>query len=239
MFYNMKIKTLRRNRDIILQKIRNMKESKLHQISIILNLLIKQKLDIEKITHNNLHESSEEEDLEQSYGAKYDQLNNVISLKTEEISIINELTQKSLEIVNNICKDMISIVKTELNNGGNIKLEEGNCENDWYTNVSEIIKDKFEPEIFKKFGITDYNIKRIWKIENKYCKNRFEDKIIDIIKSSNEKIKTTPEYLFYGELPQEYMKNGENKEIIKIIQEGFKSSEEYLQSINVYIYNNI
>lgn len=184
MFYNMRIKTIKRNRDLVLQKLSTLKQNKLHQISMVLNLLIKQKLDIDKILRLSRGSSMDiTEETQQSYNAKYDQLEQAISLKTEEISTINSISTNAVNIINDISKDMISLVHTELNNGGNIRVEEGTVNDQWYSNMCEIIKDKFDSEIFKNYGICDVNIKRIWKIENKCVKNAFEDKISEIVEA--------------------------------------------------------
>lgn len=183
MFYNMRIKTIKRNRDLVLQKLSTLKQNKLHQISMVLNLLIKQKLDIDKILRISNGSIDITEESQQNYNTKYEQLEQAISLKTEEISTINTISTNAVSIINDISKDMISLVHTELNNGGNIRVEEGTTNDQWFNNISEIIKDKFDSETFKNYGISECNIKRIWKIENKCVKNAFEDKISEIIDS--------------------------------------------------------
>lgn len=73
----------------------------------------------------------------------------------------------------------------------------------------------------KKFGITDINVLRVTRIHNRFLRNRFEEKLEQLIDLSDSSYKRSIEYLFYG------ADTKAPKEIYKAMEEGFRTPNEY------------
>lgn len=112
---------------------------------------------------------------------------------------------------------------TELETGGNIRFEEGKASDKWFTSCDDLIRSRFDSEIMKKkFGIHDITILRVTRIHNRFLRNRFEEKIEQLMDlSTSLQAKKSIEYLFYGVDPK--IPN----EIYRAMEEGFRSPQEY------------
>lgn len=70
-------------------------------------------------------------------------------------------------------------------------------------------------------GVTGINVTNVTRIHNWFLRNRFEDKLEQNTDVSDQNYKGSLEYLFYGIDPVQ------PSEIFKIINDGFRSPEEY------------
>lgn len=73
----------------------------------------------------------------------------------------------------------------------------------------------------KEFGVIGINVNRVTRIHNRFLRNRFEDKLEQLVDLSDNAYKRSLEYLFYGINPDS------PKELYRAIEEGFKSVSEY------------
>jgi len=105
---------------------------------------------------------------------------------------------------------------TELDTGGNIRLEEGGKNDKWYLSCIDLLKSRFHPEEMSAYNIKDIDIKRIIRIHNRFLKNKFEDRLESLVDMSNNNYKKAVEYLFYGMDPKA------PQEIFRIIEEGYR-----------------
>ena len=62
---------------------------------------------------------------------------------------------------------------------------------------------------------------RVTRIHNRFLRNRFDEKLEHLVNVANEQYKKKLEYLFYGTDPKN------PSEMLRAIEEGFRSSEEY------------
>jgi hypothetical protein len=108
---------------------------------------------------------------------------------------------------------------TELETGGNIKLEEGRPSEKWYASCVDLIRTRFLPGELASLGITDFSVRRLIRIHNKFLKNKFEERMESLSDMSSIKKKGL-EYLFYGIDPRSPY------EIETIMEEGFRSVKE-------------
>jgi hypothetical protein len=72
-----------------------------------------------------------------------------------------------------------------------------------------------------KFGIDGIAVTRVTRIHNRFLRNRFEEKLEQLVDLSSDSYKRKLEYLFYGidpKLPTE---------IFRAMEEGFRPVHEY------------
>lgn len=100
-----------------------------------------------------------------------------------------------------------------------------------------MIRSRFDAEQMKrKFGITDITILRVTRIHNRFLRNRFEEKVEQLIDLTSTVQKKSIEYLFYGVDPKV------QNEIYRAMEEGFRSQIEYSRmgiAQNVALVNSI
>jgi len=110
---------------------------------------------------------------------------------------------------------------TELETGGNIRFEEGKVNDKWFSSCVDLVRSRFNPETMKFFGIIGINVTRVTRIHNRYLRNRFEEKLEQLVDLSDNSYKRNLEYLFYGVDP------AMTTEIHRSMEEGFRSQSEY------------
>jgi hypothetical protein len=110
---------------------------------------------------------------------------------------------------------------TELETGGNIRFEEGKPTDKWFSSCVDLVRSRFNPEQMKFFGINGINVTRVTRIHNRFLRNRFEEKLEQLVDLSDNSYKRSLEYLFYGVDP-----NLPN-EIHRAMEEGFRTPQEY------------
>lgn len=76
----------------------------------------------------------------------------------------------------------------------------------------------------KAFGIIGINVTRVTRIHNRFLRNRFEEKLEQLVDLSDNQYKRSLEYLFYGVNPSA------PKEIYRAMEEGFRSVQEYQEA---------
>lgn len=101
--------------------------------------------------------------------------------------------------------------------GGNIRFEEGKPADKWYSSCVDLVRSRFNPDHMKRFGITGINVVRVTRIHNRFLRNRFEEKLEQLIDLSVSSYKRSLEYLFYGIDP--VCPN----EIFRAMEEGFRT----------------
>jgi len=106
---------------------------------------------------------------------------------------------------------------TELETGGNIRYEEGKPSDKWFASCVDLVKSRFNPEQMKFFGIMGIDVTRVTRIHNRFLRNRFEEKLEQLVDLSDNSYKRSLEYLFYGVDPTQ------PAEIHRAMEEGFRS----------------
>lgn len=110
---------------------------------------------------------------------------------------------------------------TELDTGGNIRFEEGRPQDKWYTSCVDLVRSRFNAEQMKQHGVLGITVTRVTRIHNRFLRNRFEEKLEQLVDLSDNQYKRSLEYLFYGVNPQA------PQEIHKAMENGFRSYQEY------------
>ena len=110
---------------------------------------------------------------------------------------------------------------TELETGGNIRFEEGKPSDKWYSSCVDLVRSRFNLEHMRAFGVAGINVVRVTRLHNRFLRNRFEEKLEQLIDLSDASYKKSLEYLFYGVDPK--LPN----EIFRAMEEGFRGASDY------------
>uniref|UniRef100_A0A8C4GVW8 Leucine rich repeat containing 9 n=1 Tax=Dicentrarchus labrax TaxID=13489 RepID=A0A8C4GVW8_DICLA len=122
----------------------------------------------------------------------------------------------------------VQFLLMELESVGNIRLEEGCSTDPWFTSCCDLLLSRFSRSDFKVHGITGIKINRVIRIHNSALRLRFEDKLHTLLASdesaTTQNYRRRLEHLFYTADPE---KGSEKEEILCIVEEGFKTAEQY------------
>ena len=123
---------------------------------------------------------------------------------------------------------LFSRLMVELETGGNIRLEEGRPGDVWFHSCVDLVNSRFFGTDFEPFGIVDIKVNRVTRIHNRYLRNRFEERLDSLVDTKDASYKKSLEYLFYGSDPNL------SGEILRVVENGFRSSQEY--EVNSFIH---
>lgn len=118
--------------------------------------------------------------------------------KSEDLKDLQIIYESFRKKVYDMSEQNIHRLMTELETGGNIRFEEGKSSDKWFTSCVDLIRSRFNAEQMKFFGITNINVTRVTRIHNRFLRNRFEEKLEQLVDLSDNSYKRNLEYLFYG-----------------------------------------
>lgn len=147
--------------------------------------------------------------------------------KIEEEAYLDETFDKVINHLQDELNRHIYFISKELESTGNFKLEEGKKKDRWNQSCINLVKSRFYPEDLNEFGrliiildVEDLNVYRVLRIHNRFLRNRFEDRIELYLDQSNPNYKKSFEYLFYGidpKCPEEFW---------NIVEHGYRDPED-------------
>ena len=137
--------------------------------------------------------------------------------KNEDLKDLQIIYESLRKKVYDMSEQNIHRLMTELETGGNIRFEEGKPTDKWFSSCVDLVRSRCNPEQMKFFGINGINVTRVTRIHNRYLRNRFEEKLEQLVDLSDNSYKRNLEYLFYGVDP------AQPSEIHRAMEEGFRS----------------
>ncbi|XP_056666815.1 leucine-rich repeat-containing protein 9 isoform X1 [Monodelphis domestica] len=248
MYYTMRIKTVHRNLNEELEKLneRKCKLQKLPEERIKLFSFIIKNLEWEleelrqngKIYSEKSHhgkkahyeksssEIAEEANFEKKYVEKRNALNERIAFWTKKLDEIEILYQNEVKRKKKKHGLLVPFLFIELETVGNIQFEEGSTSHDWFNCCYELILSRFCTWDFRAYGITGIKINRIFKMNNRILRLKFEEKFQKFVENDDandsENHRKMMEYLFYVFDPEVPLKK---KQLLQMLEKGFKESE--------------
>ena len=163
MYYNMRIKTLKRNTTNLLKKGTQFKQSKTNEIGCNLNALLK----TFKLLQRELHEHERNaghhgdgpspEDMREHLSL----VSSHIDTKLEEIEAIGRLYEEMRSMVQSSSLHHISRFMVELQTGGNVRLEDGKPSDMWYKSCVDLVKSRFYAADFEQYGVKDIKVIKV------------------------------------------------------------------------------
>jgi len=231
MYYNMRIKTLKRNTSNVIKRAMEARQAKVSQINLNLNVLLRQKKDVEHELYDlavtarigDASSSDTSQKLAQ-LEEKLHVLKGGITLKTGEIAKAEVMAADVSTAVRETSQSSICRLMVELETGGNIRLEDGKPADMWYSSCVDLINSRFLPSAYADLGIESLRVTRVTRIHNRQLRNRFEERLEQMVNTADFAYKRSLEYLFYGEHPKLA------GEFARVMEEGFRPAEEYVTS---------
>ena len=255
MYYNMRIKTLRRNTSNIVrianegkQKTISSSNQALSALSYALTLVEREIYTIRNnqgISHGDA--DADEEGISSSAGTqeeleelekKRDELAKALSREHHQVATAEIMFDGAKDIAYAICNTYVKRMVIELETGGNIRLEDGSMNDLWYASCVDLVKSRSFLGDFKELGIRGINIVRVTRIHNRCLRHKFEEKVHSIAttkadsSSSSDSSSSGNSANKSNERSIEYLFYGEHVgglegEMSHVIEDGFRPSAEY------------
>lgn len=251
MYYNMRVKTLRRNMAHHLKRLRQHMNNQLlalpHQRLRVIIFAIKEierdMMDQHAVDDVAAHDSDPE--CEQNKGAgdsfasasamfiKLEALKNRKYHWERKCSEIEEYFEEMLARIHLSADLNIDRLVVELETGGNVRFEEGSSTDNWFSSCHDLVLSRFCATDFRAHGVVGMRIHHIFRIHNRILRSRFEKKLVRVTegplgeyypRTKNIAHKKLLEYLFWiwdPEMP------GGSMEPLRIPEEGFMDAETY------------
>ena len=224
MYYNMRIKTLKRNTSNVIRKAMEARQTKVSQINLNLNVLLRQAKDVERALHERTLALGDKQapqgavaDGLDALQRKHTVLLDGVSSKVTEIEAVEARAAALKQTVCETSQTSICRLMVELETGGNIRLEDGKPTDVWYSSCVDLVSSRFLAADFSEYGLGGMRISRVTRIHNRYLRNRFETRLEELVSTADGSYKRSLEYLFFAEpadLPGE---------LARTMEEGFRS----------------
>ncbi|XP_041469372.1 leucine-rich repeat-containing protein 9-like isoform X1 [Lytechinus variegatus] len=122
---------------------------------------------------------------------------------------------------------------TELETGGNVRFEDGTTSDIWFTSCHDLILSRFCASDYQAHGITGLKIHRITRVHNRMLRYRFDTCLATFSEEDDtptlarpQSMKKLQEYLFFVWDPE--LPGGENQPM-KVLEDGPMDQETYRQ----------
>ncbi|XP_030628203.1 leucine-rich repeat-containing protein 9 [Chanos chanos] len=239
MYYNMRVRSAQRQFAELQAKLQQQKKKLLQlpeeRIQMLSYNLKNLECELSEVQTASRRSAQMWEDLGHDPGYEQRLLNKLDTVK-ERLRLwscrLNEVEasyQRELALATDRKELMVHFLLMELETVGNIRFEEGNTSDSWFTCCYDLLLSRFCALDYKPYGISGIKINRIIRIHNRALRHRFEDKLHTLLANQESAVfsqnyKRFLEYLFYVSDPKH---TTEKSEILHIPEEGFKSADEY------------
>nr|XP_022332451.1 leucine-rich repeat-containing protein 9-like isoform X3 [Crassostrea virginica] len=259
MYYNMRVKTVRRNLADIVSKMGIYKARLLEfsheRLRNLMNCIKEVRREFEdlmletidmSVFHDmepgdnlilvqDLEEESKLQKLDENgrFMAKMNCLKDRIKKWERKISEVECYQQEALHRVEVQAESVIRRMAIELESGGNVRFEEGNTSDVWFSSCHDLVLSRFCATDYREQGIAGIKIHRILRVHNRMLRKRFDDKLTGIVDNTegeyfpsnrNTAYKKMLEYLFWTWDP--HLPGGVH-ETTRILEEGFMDAISY------------
>ncbi|XP_077320515.1 leucine-rich repeat-containing protein 9 isoform X1 [Lithobates pipiens] len=252
MYYNMRVKTIKRH---LREELEMLKEQKCtleqlprERMKLLLFQVKSLEWDPPPESHQNVLKSpenrhchtdqensdlwaegesnKEESDMEEDFSQKIHALKERIHFWTSKMDDIEVFHEKEVERTKKRFDLLVQFLQTELETVGNVRFEEGTPSDSWFKSCYDLILSRFCALNFKTFGISGVKINRIVRVHNRILRSKFEDRVQDYLDGedspANENYKKMLEYLFYT-----FDTNFEKKDLLQILEDGFNFTKTF------------
>ncbi|XP_022332451.2 leucine-rich repeat-containing protein 9-like isoform X3 [Crassostrea virginica] len=259
MYYNMRVKTVRRNLADIVSKMGIYKARLLEfsheRLRNLMNCIKEVRREFEdlmletidiSVFHDmepgdnlilvqDLEEESKLQKLDENgrFMAKMNCLKDRIKKWERKISEVECYQQEALHRVEVQAESVIRRMAIELESGGNVRFEEGNTSDVWFSSCHDLVLSRFCATDYREQGIAGIKIHRILRVHNRMLRKRFDDKLTGIVDNTegeyfpsnrNTAYKKMLEYLFWTWDP--HLPGGVH-ETTRVLEEGFMDAISY------------
>nr|CAB3263538.1 leucine-rich repeat-containing protein 9-like [Phallusia mammillata] len=208
MYYNMRMKTVRRNLTSLLNRLNKEKrmllqipEERLRSLNFALKS-IEQQQQSDEAEMSESDEDSEPDKPEEAKESDEDKpdddalqtpksatelltqklqaLKNRISAWKTKTEDISAYYNQSVDVLNSLASVSINRLTEELESGGNVRFEQGSPSDVWYTTCHDLVLSRFCAWDFKTYNVTGIKMHGITRVHNRVLRARFDDKVHSI-----------------------------------------------------------
>jgi Leucine-rich repeat (LRR) protein len=228
MYYNMRIKTMKRNCTNVLKKAQEAKQSAVSQNNLSLNVLVRAMKDIEReldeIKYLPPKDTSADPDADALFKTrlqtKLEALQNAVNSGRNEVQRLHRKHEMTKSKCYGLVQQAISHLILELETGGNIRLEDGKPSDVWYSSCVDLVQSRFFAQDYRGFNIAGLKVTRVHRVHNRFLRNRFDAQLESLVNVADPSYKKSLEYLFYGEI-------ADTPSLQTIVEDGFLGAEAY------------
>lgn len=207
MYYNMRVKTVKRNLAEIVSKMEIYKSRLLEfpheRLRNLMNCIKEvrrefEDLMLETIDISVFHDTEPEDnlllvqDLEEEsklqkldengkFTAKMNCIKERIKMWEKKIAEVGSYQQEALHRVEVQAESVMRRMAIELESGGNVRFEEGTTSDVWFSSCHDLVLSRFCATDYKEHGIAGLKIHRILRVHNRMLRKRFDDKLTGIV----------------------------------------------------------
>jgi Leucine-rich repeat (LRR) protein len=184
-YYNMRIRSIRREARVQIQRYESIRCHAEQQNDSNVMALLRQKKEIECFL-------SEHEQSVADGAPRENQATVQLEKKLECLNVCLEQQYRAIHRLNldfdRLCADMVQVsdrnasrLLLELETAGNIRLEDGRISDAWYTSCVDLLRSRLFVDELEQFGIMDVRIGRVTRVSNRFLRNRFHSRMEEIV----------------------------------------------------------
>ncbi|XP_077999840.1 leucine-rich repeat-containing protein 9-like isoform X2 [Glandiceps talaboti] len=205
MYYNMRVKTIRRNMMELMSMLKKEKNRlcafPFERIRVLTEMIKATERDRDEVKGNKLHhgeeivtkddeeseqhgsgtESDTQEEEKQSLTKKLKKKHQALKERVKSYTGKVEETEKcygeSVARIRQVSDMTVRRLLTELETGGNVRFEDGRSADVWFTSCHDLILSRFCAADYKDYGVLGIKIHRITRVHNRILRFKFDDKL--------------------------------------------------------------
>lgn len=196
MYYNMRIKAIKRDIRARIKHTENIRNQAEQQIELSLAPLVRQRKEIERyVADLSLRDTKDESTLvsdcqaAQELKKKLEYVNECLKNKFSAIYRMNYEFDRLRTNLQSTSDINISRLLLELETGGNIRLEDGKPSDAWFVSCVDLVRSRLFPTELRPFGVQDIRINRVTRINNRYLRHRFHTRMEEIVTVPEQQLK--------------------------------------------------
>lgn len=196
MYYNMRIKTLKRNMSNVIRKAKEETRASESRINMSLSILLRQykevQREIDELKTYGLNVStaspSDKEAYAKQLANKQLALDACIAGRRAQLNTIADAQKQVAQKVQQIGAKAIDYLKMELESGGNLRLVEGKPSDSWYSWAEQFCKNAVDTIAYRALGYAGVEADRILRVHNKSLRVLFEQRVNQIVEATGQAI---------------------------------------------------
>ncbi|XP_055025567.2 leucine-rich repeat-containing protein 9 isoform X2 [Misgurnus anguillicaudatus] len=157
---------------------------------------------------------------------KLDALRDRLKIWEQHLKELEACYQREVALAYDRKEMMVQLLLLQLETVGNIRFEEGNTGEPWFTPCYDLLLSRFCALDYKPHHITGMKINRIVRIHNRALRLRFQEKLDSLVSVESSAFsqdhKHNMEYLFHVPDPEH---SCGRDEILHILENGFKTAD--------------
>ncbi|KAK3093172.1 hypothetical protein FSP39_012192 [Pinctada imbricata] len=257
MYYNMRVKTVRRNMAEILTKMATYKNRLLEypseRMKVLMNCIKEVRKHFEELMTENMdfslladmddnllivdavEDKSRLQQLDEDgrFTLKMAALKERMKKWESKFTEVDSYHQEAINRVNFTGETLVRRMTIELESGGNVRFEEGSPSDVWFSSCHDLVLSRFCASDYKEHGIAGVKIHRIIRVHNRMLRNRFDEKLTSIVDDVDGEYYPSLRNHSYKKL-LEYLfwmwdpnLPGGEHEACRVLEDGFMDAESY------------